>query len=120
MRMLGCFSRAQLFVTLWTVARQASLPMGFSRQEYWSELPFPSPGDLPHPGIEPRSPTSALAGGFFTTGFPGSSAGKESTCNAGDLGSIPGLGRYSGEGNGYPLQYSYLENPMDARAWCRL
>ena len=58
MRMLSCFSRAQLFVTLWTVARQASLPMGFSRQEYWSGLPFPSPGHLPHPGIEPRSPTS--------------------------------------------------------------
>ena len=42
--------------TPWTVARQASLPMGFSRQEYWSGLPFPSPGDLPDPGIEPRSP----------------------------------------------------------------
>ena len=44
------------FVTLWTVARQASLSMGFSRQEYWSGLPFPSPGDLPNPGIEPTSP----------------------------------------------------------------
>ena len=40
----------------WTVAHQAPLPMGFSRQEYWSGLPFPSPGDLPDPGIEPRSP----------------------------------------------------------------
>ena len=46
-------------------------------------------------------------------GFPGSSAGKESACNAGDLGSIPGLGRSSGEGKGYPLQYSGLENSMD-------
>ena len=46
-----------LFVTLWTVARQASLSMGFSRQEYWSGLPFPSPGDLPNPGIKRRSPT---------------------------------------------------------------
>jgi len=45
-------------------------------------------------------------------GFPGGSAGKESTCNAGDLGSIPGLGRYPGEGNSYPLQYSDLENSM--------
>ena len=45
-------------------------------------------------------------------GFPGGSAGKESTCNAGDLGSIPGLGRSLGEGKGYPLQYSGLENPM--------
>ena len=50
-------SSAQLFVTLWTVAYQALLSMGFSRQEYWSGLPFPSPGDLPDPGIEPRSPT---------------------------------------------------------------
>ena len=48
-----------------TLARQASLSMGFSRQEYWSGLPFPSPGDLPNPGIEPVSP--ALAGRFFTT-----------------------------------------------------
>ena len=44
-------------MTPWTVAYQASLSMGFSRQEYWSGLPFPSPGDLPDPGIEPRSPT---------------------------------------------------------------
>ena len=46
-------------------------------------------------------------------GFPGDSAGKESTCNVGDLGSIPGLGRSPGEGKGYPLQYSGLENSMD-------
>ena len=45
-------SCVQLFVTPWTVARQAPLSMGFSRQEYWSGLPFPSPGDLPNPGIE--------------------------------------------------------------------
>ena len=45
-------------------------------------------------------------------GFPGGSDGKESACNAGDLGSIPGSGRSPGEGNGYPLQYSCLENPM--------
>ena len=50
-------SRVQLFATLWTVAYQASPSMGFSRQEYWSGLPFPSPGGLPNPGIEPRSPT---------------------------------------------------------------
>ena len=49
-------SRVQLFVTPWTVAHQAPLSMGFSRQEYWSGLPFPSPGDLPNPGIEPGSP----------------------------------------------------------------
>ena len=49
-------SRVWLFATLWTVARQAPLSMGFSRQEYWSGLSFPSPGDVPNPGIEPRSP----------------------------------------------------------------
>ena len=48
----------------------------------------------------------------FESGFPGSSAGKESTCNVGDLGSIPGLGRSPGEGNSYSLQYSGLENSM--------
>ena len=49
-------SRVQLFVTPWTITYQAPLTMGFSRQEYWSELPFSSPGDLPDPGIELRSP----------------------------------------------------------------
>ena len=57
-RMHACYSlsRVQLFTTPRTVARQAPLSMEFSRQEYWSGLPFPSPGDLPTPGIEPRSP----------------------------------------------------------------
>ena len=50
-------SRVWLFVTPWTLAHQAPQSMGFSRQEYWSGLPFPSPGDVPDPGIEPRSPT---------------------------------------------------------------
>ena len=49
--------------------------------------------------------------------FPGSSSGKESACNVGDLGSILGLGRSPREGNGNPLQYSFLENPMDGGAW---
>ena len=49
-------SRVQLFATPWTVAHQAPPSMGFSRQEYWSGVPFPSPGDLPDPRIEPRSP----------------------------------------------------------------
>ena len=70
----GCacaFSPIWLFATLWTVARQAPLSMGFSRQNYWSGLPFPSLGDLPGPGIELvflESP--ALVGGFFTTWKP--------------------------------------------------
>ena len=56
----------------WAVAFQAPLSMGFPKQEYWSVLPFPSPGDLPDPGIKPESPVSpALAGGFFTTEPPG-------------------------------------------------
>ena len=56
---------------LWTVACQAPLSMQFSRQEYWSGLPVPTPGDLPNPGIEPVSFSSpALAGGFFTTKPP--------------------------------------------------
>ena len=58
--MLSCFSRIWLFATLWTVACQAPLSMGFSRQEYWSVLPCPPPGDLPDPGIEPASMSPAL------------------------------------------------------------
>ena len=54
--MLNCFSCVQLFATLWTVACQAPLFMEFSRQEYWSGLSFPSPEDLPDPGIKPGSP----------------------------------------------------------------
>ena len=60
------------FAMLWTIACQAPLSMGFSGQEYWNGLPFPSPGHLPNPGIEPASLMSpALAGGFFTTTAPG-------------------------------------------------
>ena len=56
-------SHIQLFATPWTVACQAPLSMGFPGQEHWSGLPFPSPGDLPYPGVEPMSPVSpALAG----------------------------------------------------------
>ena len=59
---------AQLFVILWTVACQAPLSVGFSRQEYWSGLPFPTPVNLPDPRIKPACFTSpALAGGFFTS-----------------------------------------------------
>ena len=61
-------SHVGLFATLWTIVRQAVLSMGFRRQENWSGLPFPPPGDLPDPRIEPTSPISpSLAGGFFTT-----------------------------------------------------
>ena len=140
-------SRVRLFATPWTVAHQAPPSMGFSRQEYWSALPFPSPRDLLDPGIEPRSPalqadaltskppgktsipkkgnakecsdyhtiveTSLEKLSIFNKPFPGSSEVKVSACNAGDLGSIPGLGRSPGDGNGNPLQYPGLENSMD-------
>ena len=92
-------SHVRLFVTPWTVTYQALRSTGFSRQEYWSGLPFPSP--------RYRLPTPIFLG------FPCGSAGKESACNVGDLGLIPGLGRSPGEGKGYPLQYSGLENSID-------
>ena len=127
-------------------AHEAPLSMKFSRQEYWSELPYPSPGYLPSPAIEPRSlaleadsvpsklPAYSFLKGIFylfvkwpiiyldnpllmDRDFPGGSDGKVSAYNAGDLGSIPGSGRSSGEGNGNPLQYSCLENPMNGGAW---
>ena len=114
--------------------------MGFSRQEYWSGLPFPFPGDLPDPGIKPRSPAlqadslltelqgklsllvivlrrkkklEIITGNKSAVGFPLGLDNKEPACNVGDLGLIPGSGRSSGEGNGSPLHYSCLENPMD-------
>ena len=66
--MFDVLSHVQLFVISWTVACQASLPVEFSRQEYWSWLPLPTLGDLPDPGIEPVSLASpAFAAGFFTT-----------------------------------------------------
>ena len=65
---LSHLSRVRLFATLWTVAHQALLSMGFSRQEYWSGSPCPPPGHLPDPAIRPSSLMSpALAGRFFTT-----------------------------------------------------
>ena len=72
-------------------------------QEHWSGLPFPSPL---------LNPT-----GVYLLDFPVGSDSKASVYNAGDLGSIPGLGRSPGEGNGNPLQYYCLENPMDRGAW---
>ena len=103
-------------MTPWAVACQAPLSMGFSRQEYWSGLPFPSPGDHPDPGIEFMFLASlVLAGGFLTTSvaweapvcvciyilyitcayhmdFSGGSDDKESACNAGNPNLIPGSG----------------------------
>ena len=70
-------SPVQLLVTPRTIAHESPLFMGFSRQEYWSGLPFPSPGDLPDPRIEPQPPE--LAGGFFTVVPPEKPATKEAT-----------------------------------------
>ena len=99
--------------------------MGFSRQEYWSGLPFPSPGVLPNPGIESRSPALEADSLLielrrkpqFPLEFLDDSDSKEFACNAGDLDSIPGLGRSLGGGNSCPHQYSCLENSMDRGAW---
>ena len=111
--LLSC---VQLFATLWTIAcRAPPLTMGFPEQEYRRGLPFPSPGNLLDPAIKLTSLVSpALQETVFTV-FTSDS--KNSICNAGDLGSIPRLGRFPGEGNGYSLQYSCLENSMDSGAW---
>ena len=109
-------SHVWLFATPWTVACQAPLSMGFSRQEYWSGLPFPLPGDLPDSGIKPASPLFPARQADFLPVEPKGSKDcngnslkisraslvaqlvKNPRRNAGDLGSIPGLGRSSGEG----------------------
>ena len=65
--LLSCCSRVQFFATLWSVAHQPPQFMGFSRQEYWSGLPCPPPGDLPDPLVEPRLMSPVLAGSFFIT-----------------------------------------------------
>ena len=81
--------------------------MGFSRQKYWSELPFPFPGDLPNPEIEPASPVSpTLVSWFFITEPHGKPLAFVWVYNV-----------YKRDGNGTPLQYSCLENPMDRGAW---
>ena len=117
------------FATSWIIGLRALLSMEFSRQEYWSELPFPSPGDLPNLGIEPmhpaigrqilyhlchlgRFPDCAL--NYLILLFDNDS--KESACNAGESDLIPGSGSPGG-GKGNPFQYSYLGNPTDREAW---
>ena len=90
--MPSSFSCVQLFVTLWTVAGQAPLSMGFFRQEYWSGLLCPPPGDLPDPGIKLGSPS------WQADSLPLSHLG-------------------NGEGNGTPIQSSCLENLMDGGVW---
>ena len=86
-------SRVRLFATPWTVAYQAPPSMGFSRQEHWSGLPFPSPGDLPKPGIKPGSP--ALQADSLTSEPPGKPSRSEKEINC----------EYSLEGLILKLQY---------------
>ena len=133
-------SHMWLFATPWTI-----LSMEFSRPEYWSGQRFPSPGDLPNPRTEHSLPHCRHILYHLVTNLPAvqetqfypweirrrrdrlptlvflgflcGSAGKESTCNAGGLGLITGLGRYPGEGKGYPHQYSGLENSMNYSPW---
>ena len=69
--MLSYFSRVQFFACLWAIAHQTPLSVGFFRQEYWSRLPYPSPGYLPNPGIKPMSPAAPeLWVDFFLTAEP--------------------------------------------------
>ena len=86
---------------------------GIFQQESWSGVPLPSPGTMAT-GLHSYYKVYRL---HSYMGFPTNSVSKESTCNAGDPGLVPGLGKSSGEGNGNPLQYSSLENPMDRGAW---
>ena len=96
-------SHVQLCATPWTVAHQAPPSLGFSRQEHWSGLPFPSPGDFPNPGIKLMSP--ALAGGFFTTEPPDKWKWKQvSPWNS--LGPSTGVGRLSLLQGMFPTQGS--------------
>ena len=118
-------SRVRLFVTPWTAAYQAPPSMGFSRQEYWSGLPFPSLGDLPDPGIEPRSPA------LKTDALLPEPPGKHFLLRRSLIGCSPWGRKESdvterlhfhfslsciGEGNGDPLQCSCLENPREGGA----
>ena len=114
-------SRVWLFATpMDYMACHAPLSMEFSRQEYWSGLPFPSPGGLPYPGIKLRSLAlqeesllSEPPGKLYWTNFQRFLNWVAIHYKKCDPGSIPGLGRSPGEGNGNPLQYSCLENSMD-------
>ena len=113
--LFSCSVMSGSFVTPWIVACQAPKSMGFSRQEYWSGLPFPSPGNFPNAVTEPESKT--LAGNrlplspLFNEALYHWLSGEES------MGLIPVSGRSPGEGNGGSLQYSCLENPMHRGAW---
>ena len=112
-------NHVRLFATPWTIAYQAPLSVGFSRQEYWSGLPFPSPGGLPNPGIEPGYPT------LQTGSLPSEPSGKLVYQTVKNLPAMreTWLRSLGWEdplegGHGNPLlAYSCLENPTDRGAW---
>ena len=104
-------SHVQPSATPWTAAYQAPLPMEFSRQEYWSGVPLPSPINMAvFLKLIYSIPTSSQVA-LVIKNLPANVA------DIRDMGLIPGLGKSPGEGNGNPLQYSCLENPMDRGAW---
>ena len=107
-------------LSLWQFLCECLLGRGFMMKSYKEGLPCgpvaeeTSRSQCQGPGFDPWSGNYIP---YAVLGFPGSSVSKESACNAGDLGSIPGSEWFPAEGNGNPLQYSCLENPMDRRAW---
>ena len=110
-------SRVRLFAVPWTAAYQVPPSMGFSRQEYWSGC-----NCLLHIFSSKQMNKQTQEVKCFRDIYPVTGphqwlSGKESTCNAGDTGSIPRSGRYPGGEYGNPLQYSCLENAMDRGAW---
>ena len=102
---------SESFATPWSVVRQAPLSMEFFRQEYWSGLPCPPPGDLPIQGSNPHLLSHALAGGFFTTITHLPMQEMQEAVSTSGLEKCPGVG------NGKSLQYSCLKNSMDGGAW---
>ena len=102
-------SRVRLFVTLWTVARQVPPSIGFSRQAYWSGLPFPPPGDLPDQGIEPRSPA------LQADALPSEPPVWQCRKHIRDAGSIPGCGRCPWRRPWQPTPVFLLEHPPGFR-----
>ena len=110
-------SHVWLFATPWTAARQASLSITKLLMLTSIESVMPSNHlILCHPLLLPPSIFPSVIIPVICMGFPGGSGSKESACNTGDPGSIPGLGRSPGEGNGNPLQYYFLKNPIDGGA----
>ena len=109
MCVLSHFNHVRLSVTPWTVAHQVPLSMGFCRQEYWSGLPCPSPGDLPDPGMEPTSLMSlALAGEFFTTKAVSSGRGKVWKIPKGTEGGVSGARKEEGTADGKEPQDTWF------------